>query len=61
MARKQDKKKPSGDAGLAQVTITLTRAVLDALDAHAAREKRSRSNAADILIERALSLPTQAG
>lgn len=62
MSKKPNSRKPSHDADDAtvQVTITLSRDTLRDLDAHAARERRSRSNAADILIENALKPASKA-
>ena len=43
------------EPGTAQVTLTLPRALLTDLDGHARAERRTRSNAATLLLERALA------
>jgi len=55
VARKS-KQKP--DANMPQVTLTFPAGLLRRLDDHAATERRSRSNAAALLIERALDSAT---
>jgi hypothetical protein len=55
MSQKPNKSKDErSDATTVQVTITLARGVVRRLDEHAKDQRRTRSNAASLLIERAL-------
>jgi hypothetical protein len=54
------KSKSKGDVNSPQVTLTLPAGLIRRLDEHAANERRSRSNAAALLIERALDAAQKA-
>lgn len=52
---------PETPAGVMRLTLTIPAAVVARLDEHAQAERRSRSNAAALLLERALADSRRAG